>query len=207
MDSYDTSEATLDFGELAAWCRIRGFFSIEEAAAIQALVKSLASGARVVELGTFQGKSSVAIATALPPGGMLFCVDTFQNTILAPGESRPPMPEVVRTNVQALKANLTRFRCTDRVKALVSTTHDAASRFAPESLALIFVDAGHDYENVRQDLADWYPKLAPGGVLVCDDYVPEWPGVMRAIDETGLSGQLIAPSLWLHRKPLAETAL
>lgn len=187
---------------LARWLRIRGFFELEEAMAVQALVKTLPRGARVAELGTFQGRSSVAIAGVLPEGGELHCVDHFEGALLQPGQVKPPLPEIVRANLAALEANLKAFGLTARVKVHVGRTVDVAPRFAEASLHLLLVDAGHDYASVRADLETWYPKLVPGGFLVCDDYEEKWPGVVRAVDETGLSGRLVAPSLWAHRKPV-----
>ena len=186
---------------LKEWNRIAGYFDLSEALAMQELVGRLPQGARVAELGTFQGRSAVAIACALPPGGVLFCVDHFAGAILAPGQPRPPQEAIIRANLDALLANLDAFGLRDRVTVLKGRTRDAAGRFAPESLDLLFVDAGHDYASVKADLADWYPKLRPGGWLVCDDCVPEWPGVVQAIQESKLPGGLIAPSLWAHRKP------
>jgi len=190
---------------LARWLTTTGFFDLEEAMALQALVKTLPPGAKVAELGTFQGRSSVALAGVLPPGGELHCVDHFEGALLQPGQTRPPVAETVRANLAALEANLKLFGLTGRIKVHVSRTTDAAARFADASLHLIYVDAGHDYASVRADLAAWYPKLAPGGFLVCDDYEEKWPGVIRAVDETGLPGRLIAPSLWAHRRPPAPS--
>lgn len=186
---------------LKEWTRIRGYFAVEEALAMQELVSRLPQGARVAELGTFQGRSAVAIACALPPGGVLFCVDHFESTILDPGQARPPRAEITRANLDALAANLDAFGVRDRVTVLVGATRDAAKRFPPASLDLVFVDAGHDYASVRADLAGWYPLLRPGGWLVCDDYTPEWPGVVQAVNESRLPGGLVAPTLWAHRKP------
>jgi hypothetical protein len=99
------------------------------------------------------------------------------------------------------KRNIERFGVKDVVRTLVLKTEDAARCFADESLALILVDASHDYASVRVDLLDWYPKLKPGGHLFCDDYHPRWSGVIRAIQAVGLPGTLAAPALWHHLKP------
>ena len=204
-DPPDTAPVNpLDFtgcAALARWLGTTGFFDLAEAMAVQALVKTLRPGAQVAELGTFQGRSSVAMAGVLPQGGMLHCVDHFEGALLQPGQAKPPVEQVVKANLAALKANLERFGVAERVTVYVGRTVEAAGRFAPGSLDLLFVDAGHDYASVRADLAAWVPKLRPGGWLVCDDYEEKWPGVVRAVDETGLAGRLIAPSLWAHRRP------
>jgi len=40
---------------------------------------------------------------------------------------------------------------------------------APE---LIFVDGDHSYEGVKQDILNYYPLLAPGGVMIFHDFLP-----------------------------------
>lgn len=40
------------------------------------------------------------------------------------------------------------------------------------------------YEPTRSSLEFFYPRMTPGGMIICDDYgVASWPGVTRAIDE------------------------
>lgn len=36
----------------------------------------------------------------------------------------------------------------------------------------IFVDGDHTYEGVKRDILDYYPLLAPGGIIVFHDYLP-----------------------------------
>jgi hypothetical protein len=36
----------------------------------------------------------------------------------------------------------------------------------------IFIDGDHTLEGVRQDILDYYPLLAPGGVMMFHDYLP-----------------------------------
>lgn len=46
----------------------------------------------------------------------------------------------------------------------------AARRFRPRSLDFVYIDANHGYEHVRRDLAAWYPKVRPGGIIAGHDY-------------------------------------
>lgn len=52
-------------------------------------------------------------------------------------------------------------------------------------LDLLHLDGGHDYQAVASDLAVWWPRIRPGGLLIGDDYMQtgEWPGVREAFDE------------------------
>jgi hypothetical protein len=51
------------------------------------------------------------------------------------------------------------------------------------SLDLVHVDAGHEYESVLSDLNRYWSLLRPGGVLIGDDYSPNWPGVVRSAND------------------------
>jgi Methyltransferase domain len=48
---------------------------------------------------------------------------------------------------------------------------------------LIYIDAGHEHDEVYMDLSLYYNLLRPGGVMVCDDYTDGWPGVVSAINQ------------------------
>lgn len=48
---------------------------------------------------------------------------------------------------------------------------------------VVFIDALHDYESVKQDIALWWQLVREGGYLVLHDYNHKWPGVMRAVAE------------------------
>ena len=61
------------------------------------------------------------------------------------------------------------------------TSVDASRQFPDGSCDLVLIDASHDYESVRADIAAWWPKIKRGGVLAGDDYC--WPGVQRAVEE------------------------
>lgn len=55
---------------------------------------------------------------------------------------------------------------------------------------LVFVDAAHSYDFVRSDTANAFKLLAPGGVILWHDYKVGCPGVVRALHEVRVAGQL-----------------
>lgn len=72
---------------------------------------------------------------------------------------------------------------------------------------LVYVDASHVEADVLADLEAYWPLLRPGGLLVGDDHVPLFPGVIRACAEFarrhGLE-PLVAGVKFVLRKPLAD---
>jgi len=85
---------------------------------------------------------------------------------------------------------------------------EAAQRI-PDGLDFVYLDAGHGYADVRDDLRVWYPKIRPGGMIAGHDYmfrnvagprgdIDSWHcGVQAAVD-IFLSGKALARST--HRE-------
>ena len=79
-------------------------------------------------------------------------------------------------------------RCT-----MVRETSEAAAAKIPETFNghkaraafdLVFIDALHDYESVKQDIALWWPHVRVGGMLTGHDFNHKWPGVERAVADS-----------------------
>jgi hypothetical protein len=51
------------------------------------------------------------------------------------------------------------------------TSVEAAPRVPDGSLDFVYIDARHDYDSVKEDLAYWCSKVRPGGILAGHDYV------------------------------------
>jgi hypothetical protein len=54
----------------------------------------------------------------------------------------------------------------------------------------VYIDGSHSYESVRNDIAAWWPLVAPGGILAGDDYGRQLPGVVQAVDEFAIANGL-----------------
>ena len=64
------------------------------------------------------------------------------------------------------------------------------------------LDAGHSYEDVKNDINIWYKKVKPGGVISGDDYGGTFfPGVTQAADEFFYKQFNRGFRTWYRKKP------
>ena len=80
----------------------------------------------------------------------------------------------------------------DRVEIIRGDTREVFKKFSDGFFDFIYIDSNHEYEFVKLDLNNWYPKLKVGGVFSGHDYLdgffPELGnnanfGVKKAVDE------------------------
>jgi O-methyltransferase len=69
----------------------------------------------------------------------------------------------------------------DRVHLVPGRVEDTVPQHAPETIAILRLDTDW-YESTKHELTHLYQRLAPGGVLIIDDY-GTWHGAKEATDE------------------------
>ncbi len=71
---------------------------------------------------------------------------------------------------------------------------------------LIHIDAAHEYGAARADIITWWPFVRPGGVLLGDEFMKEWSGVVKAVKELAVQCDLelkvTGEIKWCFVKPL-----
>jgi hypothetical protein len=70
------------------------------------------------------------------------------------------------------------------VQAASDWSRNAELGWNPELVDIVFIDALHDYEHVKQDIGLWWPKVRIGGILSGHDFNHKWPGCERAVAES-----------------------
>lgn len=134
---------------------------------------------RCVEVGTWLGKSAIAVARLIALwGGTLVCVDHWRGSASFPEELRPKIPASYTTFLKYLR----RYKIKN-VTTIREASPAAARHVSDGSVDFIYLDASHDGDSVRADLDAWWPKLRSGGIIAGDDYGDErfW-GLMEAWD-------------------------
>jgi predicted O-methyltransferase YrrM len=118
-----------------------------------------------VEVGCWKGRATVAFLANIPRGQFsLHCVDTFFGS-----EEHQESLKGASTRADFEK-NLKERGLLDHANIIQQESATAAKEFEDNSLDLVFIDAAHDYENVKLDILSWLPKLKPNGLMMGHDY-------------------------------------
>ena len=158
------------------------------------MVKLFPADSHFVEVGTWKGRSAVYMAVEIINSNKNIkfdCVDTWeyipsQNEINQ--EMCVNLYETFIHNIEPVKHVIM------PVKAL---SVDAAKYYDDESLDFVFIDAAHDYENVRKDITAWLPKVKKGGIIAGHDY--NHPDVKKAVEEIIKSPTYEQELCWVYR--------
>ena len=140
------------------------------------LIRMARSADSICELGTFKGKSLIAMGLS-NPNAKLYAVDWFGDMSHRGYQG---------STLEETKANLAGRGVT--AEFYVGTTDEMSDQFDHE-IDLLHVDAGHSYEEAMNDLNHYVPKIRPGGALCVHDYGPaqsdklDRPEVKEALDD------------------------
>jgi len=130
-----------------------------------------------VEVGSWAGRSSDAILSG--KASKVYCVDTWKGSKDTQDLTNGMAKE--RDMLEVFKKNVGHY---PHLNIIVKPSVEAAKDFADKSIDICFIDAGHTYEEVLQDIDAWLPKVKDDGILCGHDYLPgTWMGVVQAVNE------------------------
>lgn len=136
------------------WQEIPGWLSEREAQALQDEAAAVRLDAAVVALGTWHGKSLMALCAAVKPGVQIHWYDNY-----LPG-SRASLqkdgggdPEKARESAMAISLG------DPRVHPHLTDSISGAVVYAGPPIGLIYFDGHHDRTQVLAEIAMWIPNL------------------------------------------------
>jgi predicted O-methyltransferase YrrM len=89
----------------------------------------------------------------------------------------------------------------NQINLIKNDSNSESNNYPNEFFDVVYIDASHDYENVKQDILSWLPKVKKGGIICGDDYINGWPGVIMAVNEIfGNNINLIGNQQWWVKK-------
>jgi predicted O-methyltransferase YrrM len=138
---------------------IPGWLTEAQAAALWHAARRLPPGARVLEIGSHQGRSTVVLGRAAQlAGARVTAIDPFVSGRLLGAGSQTR---------ERFAANMARAGLTDTVDLLVDYSTKARPNWTGP-IHLLYIDGKHDYWTVSDDLR-WSAFVVPGGEILVHD--------------------------------------
>ena len=160
-------------------------------------VNNAQPGAHFVEVGCWKGRSAAYMAVEIARSGKQIQFDAIDIWTGAGSGYAHDTAVQSQTLYEEFLNNIEPVK--DFVKPIREWSAPAAALYADASLDFVFIDAGHDYDNITKDIRAWLPKVRPGGLLAGHDFFAS-ADINRAVPEL-LSVFTVNGTSWLYQIP------
>jgi predicted O-methyltransferase YrrM len=161
--SDDTTVTDLD----QALDGVDGWFSPDQVARVVERASQVPATGRIVEIGSFRGRSMIAIARSAPEGAELVAIDPHAGNDRGPQEIEGFEDEAA-VDSKVFLTNLERAGVRDRVTYVRKYSHDAHDDVAG-LIDMLHIDGAHRFRPASDDIASWGDRVAAGGTMLIHD--------------------------------------
>jgi predicted O-methyltransferase YrrM len=124
-------------------------------------------GGRIVEIGSFRGRSTIVLASAAAPDVEIVAIDPHAGNDRGPQEIEGFDAEATDDHRVFLE-NLDAAGVAHRVRH-VREFSDAALAVVHGPVDVLYIDGAHRYVPARADVREWGRRVAPGGTMLIHD--------------------------------------
>lgn len=144
----------------------------------------------IVEIGSWRGRSTHALLSGCK--GTVWAVDHFRGS-REHVEDELSFAEIEKGDIyEDFLKNVGHFK---NLKLLKMDSLEAVKKFKDNSVDMVFIDGGHGYEEVKQDIKAWHPKTRK---ITCGhDF--DWWAVHKAVHES-FDKIFLLENLWINFK-------
>lgn len=184
-----------DFAAVAdeAWRHVRaapGFLTEREARFLALAAAATPGRGVILEIGSFKGKSTVALATVAARYGLgpVVAVDPFT----APSRTDPSLGGQA-SSYEDFRRTLARAGLTAAVEVHRMLSGDLAARWN-RPIRFLWIDGDHTYLGAKRDLDLFAPHVIDGGVVALHDVLHSFEGPIRVFVEDVLRADAYGPA-------------
>ena len=152
-----------------------------------------------LEIGVFHGVTSRNVCEMLyllHGNGFKFTgIDLFSHEVVSKDEHIPktkfsnPLKTIyynyiIRLNPYSHQSVLKLLKKFEKNINIIKGNSNKVLKEIPSKFDYVFLDGGHKYETIKNDLKNLTQVINNGGIILCDDYNLSYaPGVKKAIDD------------------------
>jgi hypothetical protein len=182
MESY-AGKVVLSLPILQKMRNVRGWLEDEEAdlliGSLSQAFSSLPPEAAVVEVGSFEGKATLVLASvakALHVKLKVYAIDPHDGKVGALDTGL----QFYRNTLETLQRNVALSGVSEIVEVIPKVSVEVEW---DHPIGFLLIDHLHDYASVARDFHHFERWLVPGGYVAFHDYADYFPGVRRFVDE------------------------
>jgi Methyltransferase domain len=146
---------------------VEGWLSDDQARVLWERARAVPAGGRIVEIGSFRGRSAIVLARGAPDGVAVVAIDPHAGNDRGPRQIHGGSEEGAADS-SAFRANLERAGVAGAVQHVRRPSQDALSE-VDGPVDLLYVDGAHRLGPARADIVRWGARVAPGGTLLVHD--------------------------------------
>lgn len=154
----------------AAWdsvSDVEGWMTEDQARRLWDRASELGEGARIVEIGSFRGRSMIMLASSAPERTDIVAIDPHIGTDRGPQEI-VTSTELGESDNSVFNRNLSQAGVSDRVRHVRKLSAEALDD-VEGPIDLLYIDGAHRYGPAHDDMVDWGARVADGGTLLVHD--------------------------------------
>jgi predicted O-methyltransferase YrrM len=145
---------------------IGGWLTESQARVLYDRAAALPAGARIIEIGSYHGRSTIILALAAPEAEIV-AIDPFAAEQIATRE-RLRESDIGESDLQTFESNLERAGVRERVRHIRALSSDALAQ-VDGAADLLYVDGAHDLRNALGDIRGWGARVRDGGTMLVHD--------------------------------------
>jgi len=191
MRDLEQISAIIDQG----WRRVSattGYLSEREARLIMAAAALAPATGKNLEIGSFKGRSTVAIAFVTRELGLGTVVAVDPHT--SPASTDPDLRRSGQTSsYEDFVTNLKSAGVYDRVEIKRVYSHDLARDWT-DPIRFLWIDGDHTYEGAKADIDMFKPFLVEGAIVAMHDVLGTFEGALRVFVEEVLDCDDFGPA-------------
>ena len=120
---------------------------------------------KIVEVGVWKGRTTITLGLGSSLTDLkIDCIDTF----LGSEEHKDTLNG--KSTYDEFVENIEKFKLSDKINIVRKSSVEAALDYKANSIDAVFIDAAHDYINVKNDISAWFQCLKHGGIMMGHDY-------------------------------------
>ena len=146
---------------------VEGWLSEGQARVLWDAARAVRAPGRIVEIGSFRGRSMIVLASAAAPGVELVAIDPHGGSDRGPQEIEADARRGDADH-DAFESNLSRAGVRDRVRHVRRFAREAVDD-VDGNIDLLYIDGAHRYQPVREDIELWGARVVPGGTMLMHD--------------------------------------